>query len=560
MRRIISLLFIIAVAGLLFSCGTENTGDFKIRLRLPIDNGDCWDDYGDDTYCINPTDQILLTIYSTPDLRQPYEYTDRRLFRVRSTRGQEEFIRSLRSENYYRFFVEVTNANEKLKLTGGIEGIYYDDSRNYEVNLFLGAVGDFVRVVKDRANFDATSLKSYFEFGAGSSGSGATALKNGNLFLSGGYYYEEYMNNAMIFDMPNLTSKEVSPLRVPLKDHAVALLEDDSSTGKVVIAFGEGEGGFSSEVLIYDPESDRYQSLGHKEPLTMARALTIDGEVYIVGGCTPTAPHNKVYKVTKNGELTEYATLRQGRCNHSVADISTTDEEGNINVRLLVLGGSTDAKGENPIANNDNFAEIVTNNVSNPVNIEDRNGEDNAELLSRGLVSSAATRLSWDDRTYGPEVAVVSVGGYLMGGEGDSTFLLTNPNLFIFTEKEGDPDTWVYDINGAPNRCARPSISGIAAGEMSISQFAAVNCGTDEIRRDSTDHQIIFVVQVRKSYDTEYERTIYSASVRDTLMEENRDPLNGVIIDGPTTTNALGQAFVFGTEYVYQISGFAVPE
>ena len=42
-------------------------------------------------------------------------------------------------------------------------------------------------------------------------------------------------------------------------------------------------------------------------------------------------------------------------------------------------------------------------------------------------------------------------------------------------------------------------------------------------------------------------------------MDENRDPENGVILDGPTVVNDLGQAFVFGTEYVYQICGNSIP-
>jgi hypothetical protein len=564
MRRIISLLFLIAVAGMFISCDSGNTGSFKIKLRLPIDEGECkyGDPEADDTYCVNSSDQILLSIFSTPNINEPYVYTDRRLIRVRSDRGgQEEFIRSLKTGYYYRFFVEITNENEKLKLTGGIDGILYDDSRNFEVNLFLGAAGDFVRVVKERARYDATSLKSYFDT-SGSSGAGAVALKNGDIFLVGGYSYdyEEYFNKAMIFDMRDISSKEVAKLRTGVRDHAVALLDDGSEKGKVIIAFGENDNNsFSNEVIMYDPEANRYRDLGYREAVTMSRALTIDGEVYIVGGCSTSQPSAKVYKVSRGGELLEYATMKQGRCNHSVANVSTYDEEGNIKVRILVLGGSTDAKGDKPIINNENFAEIVSGNVSKAVAITDRNGEDTTELLSRGLVSAAATNLSWDDPAYGPEVAVVAVGGFLQDGEGDSMFQLTNPNLFVFTEKNAD--TWIYDNNAAPNKCTRPSIANVATGEKSISQFAAVNCGTGEFNRtlSNAENQIIFVVQVRKAFDTEFERQILSASVKDTLMEENRDPTNGVIVDGPAVSNSLGQAFLLGTEYVYQVSGYSLP-
>ncbi len=565
MRRIISLLFIIAVAGMCISCDTGNTGNFKIRLRLPIDDGDCrWSDSDDNTYCINSTDQILLSIFSTSDPNEPYVYTDRRLFRVTSDRGgKEEFIRSLRSGNYYRFFVEVTNVNEKLKMTGGIDGVYYDDSENYEVNIFLGAVGDFVRVVKDRSRYNSTSLQSYFDDSNGSSGSGAVALKNGDLFMSGGYchYFEEYKDNAMIFDMKDLSSKSVARMRAPVQDHVVALVDDGSETGKVVIAFGEtGQGMYSNAISIYDPETNNHRDIDYKEGLTMAKGITIDGEVYIVGGCSTAQPGNKVYKVTRDLQVMEYATLNQGRCNHSIADVSTYDEEGNINVRILVVGGSTDAAGEEIITNNENFAEIISGNVSKPVNIVDRRGGDSTELLSRGLVSAAATNLSWDDSSYGPDIAVLAVGGFLQDGEGDNFRLMANPNLFIFTEK--DSDTWTYDVNGSPFNCARPSIANIATIEKSIPQFAAVNCKaveSSQIRRGNAREQTIFVVQVRRSRDSELNLEILSASVRDSLMNENIDPENGVFVDGPATSNSLGQAFIFGTQYVYQISGLGLP-
>jgi hypothetical protein len=42
-------------------------------------------------------------------------------------------------------------------------------------------------------------------------------------------------------------------------------------------------------------------------------------------------------------------------------------------------------------------------------------------------------------------------------------------------------------------------------------------------------------------------------------MDENKDSENGVILDGPTVVNDIGQAFIFGTEYVYQISGKSIP-
>ena len=68
------------------------------------------------------------------------------------------------------------------------------------------------------------------------------------------------------------------------------------------------------------------------------------------------------------------------------------------------------------------------------------------------------------------------------------------------------------------------------------------------------------MVQVRKARDSERNIDILSASVKDSLMNDNNDPENGVFVDGPATTNSLGQAFVFGTQFVYQVSGYSSPQ
>ncbi|HNW83673.1 MAG TPA: hypothetical protein PKG52_12370, partial [bacterium] len=193
MKRILSLLMFLLV-GTLVSCESGDTGNFKISLKLPIDSDAVCnylpeeedEDGLDFTYCINTTDQIMLSIYSKADPAEPYSIVDRKLIKVtNNSGGKSEFIRSLKKGNYYRFFVEVTNSNEKLKLTGGIDGVYYDDNENYKVDIFLGAIGDMVRVVGDRSNEknDYNSLKSYFDT-AGSKGAAAVALKNGKIYLS----------------------------------------------------------------------------------------------------------------------------------------------------------------------------------------------------------------------------------------------------------------------------------------------------------------------------------------------------------------------------------------
>lgn len=570
MRRILSLLMFLILVGTLVSCESGNTGNFKIRLKLPIDTKLVCQEYvsgetdedADYTYCINNTDQIMLSIYSTPDPAEPYTIVDRKLIKVDNNKGgKAEFIRSLKKGSYYRFFVEVTNANEKLKLTGGVDGINYDDDDNYVVDIFLGATADFVRVVSDRVNYESSSLKSYFE-SSGSKGSAAVALKNGKVYLSGGYSfdYEDIRKNTMIFNMGKLSSGNAASLPTPVMDHAAALLDDGSEAGVVIVAFGATEEGNSNQILAYYPDSDKYKTIGIKDTLTKAKAISIDGDVYIVGGCNGKNNTKKVYKVSKtaiNLTVEDFADLNTGRCNHSIADVSTVDLNGKITPRILVIGGSTDEDGEVPVLGN--FAEVVTAGKSTDVEITDRAGADVSELLTKGLVSSAATTIKLDDKDKIEKVVAV-VGGYLQDGEVGNTSLIISPSLYIFSEVAGK-DKWIYDVNGAPNNCARPSMVTIGTTEKSAAQYAAVNCGTGEISRDqqSADTQIVFVLQVKRTFNSDLGIEIFSASVKESLMEENKDPDNGVIVDGPVAVNSLGQAFVFGTEFVYQISGYSIP-
>ena len=122
MKRLLFLSLAFALAFLFIACDSGNTGDFKITLKLPVDDGVCQDydededsdDGGDFTYCINKNDQVLLSIYSKSEIKDDYVYADRKLIKVSSNNGgKEEFIRSLKKGTYYRFFVEVTNKNEK---------------------------------------------------------------------------------------------------------------------------------------------------------------------------------------------------------------------------------------------------------------------------------------------------------------------------------------------------------------------------------------------------------------------------------------------------------------
>ena len=576
MKRLFFLLSAFVLAFMFVACDSGNTGDFKIKLKLPIDYdaicGEYDDPENDYTYCINSDDQIQLSIYSKSEAKDDYLYTDSSLIDVNevgnNNGGKTEFIRSLKKGTYYRFFVEVTNKNEKLKLTGGIEGVYYDDTKNYDVDIFLAPAGDFARVVADRSNGGAEykSLESYLD-DRGSKGAVAVALKDSRIFMAGGYDFEEeeVSKKAAIFNLKSLSKDGAKDLSIPLYDHVAALIDDGSETGKVVVGLGSTEEGLNDALWIYDPANNKYAPLTTTiTGMTKAKAISIDGSVYIVGGCTESGASNVVYKISadENGRIAadNFATLKAGRCNHAVADFSTVDENGNKTVRILVVGGSTDYKQEGketPVLG-ENFAEIVTQGASKSVEVVDRNGSDDAELKATGLISPAAVGVLMDDKEESEMIAAV-IGGYIRNVNDDDATYISNPRLFVFSE---DGDKIVYDANSTPNECARPSAALLGTEEKNIIKYVAVNCGTKEIGRSKTDanEQIIFTLQVKRVKNSDLGREVFSSSVKDTLMDGNRDQDSGSkIVDGPVAVDALGQVFMLGGKYVYQVGSYAIP-
>lgn len=596
MKRLLFLSLAFAFAFLFVACDSGNTGDFKITLRLPIEQDDESDD---NTFSIVDSDQVMLSIYSKSSIADEYVYADRALIKVNSDKGgKQEFIRSLKKGAYYRFFVEVTNSNEKLKLTGGIDGILYDDKNNYEVSIFLTPVGDFARVVSDRSHSDKSSLESYISED-GSKGSAAVALKDGRIYMAGGFDLEEeeISKKAVVFNTKEIARKDVKNLQIPLYDHIAALLDDGSETGKVVVGLGTTEeDALNESVWVYDPKSDKYDSIPvGAQPMTKAKAITIDGDVYIVGGCTDSAASNVVYKVSaKSGNVVseQFATLKQGRCNHAVADVSIVkvDENGvkTVTPRILVIGGSVDKKEgkETPVLG-DNFAELVTQGASTPMAVADRNGGDDADLKTKGLISPAAVSILMDDREE-EETVVAVLGGYLRDGEEDNFSWIQSPSLFVFSEsaineaaeenasEEGDGENegegegkkaeskkgLVYDKNGTANECSRPSAALLGSEEKNVIKYVAVNCGTKEIDRvkKNATGQVVFVLQVKRVKDSDLGIEVFSSSVKDSLMDENQDPdSDAQILDGPVAADALGQVFMLGGQYVYQVGSYAVP-
>lgn len=575
MKRLLFLSLAFALAFLFIACDSGNTGDFKITLKLPYDDGVCKDFDEDDTttdytYCINKTDQVMLSIYSKSNVKDDYIFADRKLIKVNDNKGgKEDFTRSLKKGAYYRFFVQVTNSNEKLKLTGGIDGVYYDDKNNYEVSIFLAPNGDFVRVVSDRTNLEKNSLESYFD-DPGSKGAAAAALKDGRIYMAGGFDLQdsEASDKAVIFDMQQLSKKEIKG-PAGLYDHVAALLDDGTEAGKVVVGFGTTDSGLNDKIWSYDPESNKYDLISSFSGVTKAKAITINGDVYIVGGCADSGASNAVYKVSAddNGRISAetFATLKTGRCNHAIADVSIVSIDENdvktVTPRILVIGGSIDAKeGRETPVTGENFAELVTQGSSVSMAIADRNGGDDAELKTKGLISPAAVSVLMDDKE-DAETVVTVVGGYLRDGEDENFSWVTNPSLLVFSEK--GENALVYDKNGTANECARPSAALLGAEEKNTIKYIAVNCGTQEIDRDSTHaptDQIVFVLQVKRVKDSDLGIEVFSSSVKDSLMENNHDGESTTeIVDGPVAADALGQVFMLGGKYVYQVGSYAVP-
>ena len=563
MKRLLFLPLALVFAFMLVSCDSGNTGDFKITLKLPYDDGICSqydsdeDNENDYSYCINRNDQVSLVIYSKQSISDEYVYADRKLITAdKNDGGKDEFIRSLKKGSYYRFFVEVTNENQKLKLTGGIDGILYDDANNYDVDIFLAPVGDFARVVSDRKRFDENSLESYFDED-GSKGSAAVAFKDGSIYMAGGYDFAEdsVVKRAVVFDMKTISKKNAKQLPIPIYDHIAALVDDGSETGKVVVGLGmSGDDELNDAVWVYDPKNDKYEPLAlGSQAVTKAKAITIDGDVYVVGGCTDNGASNAVYKISadESGRIStnNFATLNAGRCNHAIADVSTVDENGNKTVRILVVGGSTNYKpeGKETPVTGDNFAEIVTQGSSKSMTVSYRNGDDEADLKVTGLIAPAAVSVSIDGNK------VVSVlGGYILDGEDEDASWIANPRLFVLSE---NGDKLVYDANSTPNECSRPSAALLGTGEEDSVKYVAVNCGSSEIsRKEAKSNQTIFVLQVKATSDS------YSSSVKESLMTSNYDNESTAgFLDGPVAVDAIGQVFMLGGKFVYQVGSYAVP-
>ncbi|HOW50728.1 MAG TPA: hypothetical protein PLV42_01650 [bacterium] len=580
--RIVNAIVLFSVAMLAFACAQKDTGNFKINLKLPeniINN--CatdwkYEDFVDD-FCIVKNDSIELTVFSTDKMSNPYVLDETKIFPVTGqTSGDTEFSRSLRTNRYYKFFVKITNEREKVKLTGGVEGIYYEETKNFEVNIFLGLAGDFVRLVSDQN--EKSSLETYIPEDEGSSGARAAVFKDGRVFLAGGAVFnsngdEIFEKSTNFISTKDLKVEKGPSLKEAVKDHVVALLDaTGSNTGKMVIAFGATQNGYNNKVYLFDPDKNSIETKGGSfTGGAHARALTIGGEVYISGGCDAGAASPQVIKIDKAGNASIWQTMKQGRCLHGMVDVSYKDGEGVLHPAILVFGGAKknifDSTNRDLIGyNGESFAEIIDESGVADIAIAGVGCQTSGDqTLCFTLAGHAATRITWDDANKGPTadvVAVASAGFIQSANDADLTLSLNNYVIRGVGDSTKPRElAWTLNSYGTSIKCAYADMAPISSPESFPVQYAALNCGTgDSVARsyDKRVEQQVYVIEVRAAPKTGSDGFDLVASARAGITGASTDINNpGLFLDGPVAVNHFGQAFLFGTRYVYLVSGFS---
>jgi len=119
--------------------------------------------------------------------------------------------------------------------------------------------------------------------------------------------------------------------------------------------------------------------------------------------------------------------------------------------------------------------------------------------------------------------------------------------------------TWALSSSGTAIRCAYATMVPISSPDSFTVQYTALNCGTGksiERNHDARNEQYIYSLEVRAA-GTPGDFDL-SASARASVNDGSIDNSNsGYFLDGPTVVNDFGQAFLFGTRYIYVISGFS---
>jgi len=594
MKISLFLLPTVALFFLLASCGQQNTGSLKITVVLPEVPSELTATHScrnaseeNDDFCIVREDTLELVTFSTDSLATPYSLDSQQTFRVLSTAGEEEFARTLRSNRYYKFFAKVVNKNGKVKLSGSTEGIYYQENKNYTVNLFLGLTGDLVRVssIKKNSSSSANLLKE------GASGAAAVVLKDGRVFLAGGSTYlssgtETFERQTRLIDMTDLKAAAGPELREAVKDHAMALL--DSATvpeGLVVIAFGKTQTGYSDKIYFFNPATETVEPKSSFSGRAHARALSINGEVYISGGCNADSAFADIIKIDKNGVVSPWKSMSRGRCLHGMTDISWYDGDGNFHPAILVFGGAKkyiNAASDRSLVgydeNNGDFAEIIDENGSHKITLSGDvagcSSDPDGTKLCFTLAGHGSVRVVWDNKNKGPaeDIVVVTAGGFLQAKETQD--LAVSPSAYLLRGKKGsspDPTTMSWEVSsfGSTISCAYASAAPISALENFPTQYAALNCGgiptSPTVQRyyDTYYTQQMFVLEVRatpidSNSDGIPEDFTLTASAKDSITTATFDYQdNGVFIDGPVVANGSGQAFLFGVDFLYLASGYS---
>jgi hypothetical protein len=266
--------------------------------------------------------------------------------------------------------------------------------------------------------------------------------------------------------------------------------------------------------------------------------------------------------------------MTQGRCLHGMVDVSwtTTDDQGveTLHPAILVFGGAkqyiNSATDRALIGwdNADTFAEIIDENGSASINVTGANWDGTAKTTGFSLAGHAATRMRWDDENKGPanDIVAVAAAGFIQSAV-DQDLTLSPSNYVI--RGVGDITkpkelAWNLYTYGTSIQCAYATMAAINSSESFPVQYAALNCGASEsIERayDTRAEQQIYVIEVRAAaIDGGGFNLITSA--RAGITGSSTDSKNpGLFLDGPVTTNNFGQAFIFGTRFVYVISGFS---
>lgn len=555
----------------------DNSSEIVIQFKLPeniINN--CANDwkYDDfiDNFCLVTGDLIDITIFSATEPDGPYTVYDWRI-KTLASMGDDTMTLYLHPDRYYRFFAKVINEEENTKLSGASAGLHATAVKRYDIDLFLGLTADFVRVVADAG--EKSSLQTYIPEDDGSSGAGAVALKDGRILLAGGGVFnangeEEFSKKTNYIDMASLKVTMGPELKEGVKDHVVALIDDaDSATGKVVVAFGKTRDGYNANVYLIDPEKDTIESKGAFGGRAHARSLVIGGEVYISGGCDATSGYKEIIKVDKNGAATKWQSMKQGRCLHGMIDVSYTSG-GALHPAILVFGGAKRYIDDNTDRylvgyNEEPFAEVIDENGAQAVAIAGIGCDGSAGAAECfTLAGHGAARIRWDSESKGPaeEVVVLASAGFVQPAiDQDLHF---SPHNYLI-RGAGDPTkpkslTWSAEATGTSIKCAYATMAAIGSPEMSPIRYAALNCGAGkavERSYDTRDEEKIFVLDIHATM-TGGDVFSVNVAVRPSITGSPVDINNpGLFLDGPVAVNDLGQVFLFGTRYVYLVSGFS---